>query len=83
MRWLSLVVRVLRTIGLTAGTEQSIQVVPWRTTCDLMDCSPSLFTGERDLAKLGWDCSRVTLRQTLPLPSTILSISGKVEINDG
>ena len=84
MSWRKLVVRVLNSIGLIAGTEKSEQIIPWRSTCDLMDCAPGLFTGNKYLPKLGWDCAKVTVKQNLPLPSTILSIAGTIEVgSDG
>lgn len=83
MRWVKLVIRVLNSIGLIAGTARGEEIIPWRTSCDRMDCAPSLFTGDKELPHLGWDCAKVTVRQNLPLPSTVLSISGTLETGGG
>ena len=83
MRWAKLVIRVRDTIGLIAGTAKGEEIVPWRSTCDRMDCAPSLFTGVKELPHLGWDCGKVTIKQTLPLPSTILSVSGTLDLGGG
>lgn len=83
MRWATLVVRVKDSIGLVAGTESGEDIIPFRSTCDLMNCAPSLFTGDKRLPRLGWDCGKVTVKQNLPLPSTILMISGTLDIGSG
>ncbi|MBI2508669.1 MAG: hypothetical protein HYV99_01310 [Betaproteobacteria bacterium] len=80
MRWSEIVIRVKDSIALDAGTEKGIEILPFRSTCDPMNCAPSLFTGEKRFKHLGWDCGKITVKQTLPLPSTILSIAGVVDL---
>ena len=80
MRWSEIVINVKDSVELQAGTEKGIDILPFRSTCDPMNCAPSLYTGEKRLKHLGWDCSKVTVKQVLPLPSTILSIAGTVEL---
>ena len=80
MRWSEIVITVKDSIELRAGTAKGIEILPFRSTCDPMNCAPSLYTGEKRFKHLGWDCGKVTVKQTLPLPSTILSIAGTVEL---
>ena len=80
MRWSEIVINVKDSVELQAGTEKGIDILPFRSTCDPMNCAPSLYTGEKRLKHLGWDCSKVTVKQVLPLPSTVLSIAGTVEL---
>lgn len=82
MRWVKLFVRVVNSIGLILGNSRGTEVIPWRSTCDLMDCAPSLYTGTKELVRLGWDCAKVSVIQKEPLPSTVLSISGEIELGD-
>ena len=78
MRWAEVVVRVLRTIGLEARTDvdtATYDVLPFNTTN-----WTTPYTGELRLTHLGWDCGILTLQQSKPLPSTILLISGVLDL---
>ena len=82
MRWVKLFVRVVNSIGLILGNARGTEVIPWRSTCDRMDCAPSMYTGSKELVRLGWDCAKVAIIQKEPLPSTVLSISGELDLGD-
>jgi len=75
-----IIVRLYQTIGLTVND----QLVPFRSSNDEMDQPPDLFTGELEIIELNWDEDGgvVTVTQTQPLPSTILSVSGDIEWAD-
>ena len=40
MRWVKLAIGVLNSIGLIAGTEKGQEIIPFRSTCDVMDSAP-------------------------------------------
>ncbi|MGH2362927.1 MAG: hypothetical protein ACRDGM_20560, partial [bacterium] len=73
LSWRRLVIKLLDTLGMTVGTESGEEIVPFRTPCDLMGSAPALFTGDKTLPHLGWDDAQVIVRQTQPLPSTVLA----------
>jgi hypothetical protein len=77
--WNKIIVRVLETTGITING----QVVPARTSEDLMGSAPAPFTGEVHVLNLGWDTEgRITIIQPLPLPAHIISITGDLVVGD-
>lgn len=66
------------TVGLTLNGE----VIPFRSSLDLMDQGITPFTGDKEMLNLGWEADGViTFEQNLPLPATILCFFGTLEIN--
>ncbi len=77
--WSQVNVRLYKSIGCTIGGE----MIPFRTPDDLMGEGIDVFTGDKRVSKLGWDKDgRITIKQTQPLPLTILSIFGVLDIGD-
>lgn len=72
MRWVELVLKVYRTIGTTVGTDEGHRYQ--------IDFDDSCNIGEHRLTHLGWDCAVVTIEQRKPLPSTILSLTGTIDV---
>ena len=80
LSWVRLVIKVLETLGMTLGTASGEEIVPFRTAADCMGFAPALFSGDKDIPHLGWDDGKVTVRQTDPLPSTVLAITGVLDL---
>jgi hypothetical protein len=78
-RWSQLWVKLVDTVGITLNGE----VIPFRSSLDPMDEGITPFTGDKEMFNLGWeDDGVVTIEQKLPLPATVLSIFGRLEINE-
>jgi hypothetical protein len=77
-KWSKLYVRLVDTIGLILNGE----IIPFRSSLDLMDTGLTPFTGDKEILNMGWeDDGVVTIEQKSPLPATILCIFGTLEIN--
>lgn len=77
--WSEVYVRLYKSIGVTIGDE----MIPFRVSDDYMGEGVETFTGDKRVSKLGWDKEgRIRVRQTQPLPLTVLSIFGTVEMGD-
>lgn len=77
--WSQVFVRLYKSIGVTIGDE----MIPFRTSDDPMGEGIETFTGDKRVSKLGWDKEgRIRVRQTQPLPLTVLSIFGTLELGD-
>jgi hypothetical protein len=77
-RWAKVQVRVYETLGAKILGE----TIPFRSAADDMDEPPPLFTGIIEKINLGWDLDgQIEISQEQPLPMTILSIMGIIEIN--
>jgi hypothetical protein len=76
------VVRVHKSLGMTVGNGVAEREVPFRSTDDLMDDSPPLFTGDKVVDFDGdFDSeTRMIIKQTEPLPLTILAFVVKYQI---
>lgn len=78
--------RLLDSIGISYGTStDDLRELSFRATSDPMDVTPPLFTGDKtDLPiEKGWVNSfQLYLRQSKPLPLTILAIMLEVTTND-
>lgn len=78
-RFSSVIVRLDSSIGVTINEEQ----VELRTPDDPMDGPVPLFTGDVKAANLGWDTdARIMVKQTQPLPLTVLCIIGDLDVNE-
>ena len=80
LSWRRLVIKLLDTLGMTLGTASGEEIVPFRTALDCMGFAPALFTGDKEIPHLGWDEAQVIVRQTQPLPSTIIAITGVLDL---
>lgn len=79
------VVRLHNTLGLEVNTQGNTAVqVPFRLASDLMDAPPPLFTGDLRFPNLGWgeDAGKLTIRQTQPLPCTVLMVVADIEVGE-
>jgi hypothetical protein len=78
-RWSEIWLRLINSMGLTVNGE----VIPARSTDDLMGSAPDPYTGDFRVDSLGWDRNgRITIVQTLPMSSEISAFFGKLEIGD-
>ena len=80
LSWVRIVIKLLDTLGMKLGTASGEEIVPFRTPADCMGFAPALFSGDKSIPHLGWDNAKVSVRQTEPLPSTVLAITGVLEI---
>ena len=80
LSWVRLVVKLLDTLGMQLGTASGEEIIPFRTAADCMGSAPALFSGDKSIPHLGWDNAQVIVRQTQPLPSTVLAITGVLEV---
>lgn len=65
------------------GCEINEEVVPFRSFGEgALDKSVTPFTGIKKVQNIGWNEGKVTIRQTQPLPFTVLAIIKKVTAND-
>jgi hypothetical protein len=77
--WADFQVLIHETLGLQAGQDQA----NFRNTSDPMGSEPAPFTGTKQFSVQGWDTDgKITLRQPLPLKSTILAAFGTLDIGD-
>lgn len=77
-----IVVRLLNSLGLKWSDGEDEYDEPFRDTADEMDASPPLFTGEKTIDFGGPfnNEGEVILKQTAPLPSTILALVIKYRV---
>jgi len=81
------IVRFFQSLGISWATNVEADSLtftqfPFRDTQDVMDSSPPLFTGEKEIkvrARYGTEGS-VTLKQTQPLPMTVLALIKKYRV---
>lgn len=78
MRWSEVVVRVLRSIGLEVRSD--VDTATYDLLPPLATSWTTPYTGDLKLTHLGWDCGVLTFQQTEPLPSTILLVSGVLDL---
>ena len=70
-------VRLLKTVGLDIGpTESTLETVPFRDSSMSTSEAVPLFTGDKDVEFSGtyYENDKVYVRQTQPLPLTVLAI---------
>ena len=78
-RYNEVMVRLLNTIGVTINGDQ----LPFRTSSTPMGTNIPQFTGDKRVTNLGWDRNgQITVKQTQPLPMTILGITGTLVTSD-
>lgn len=78
-RWNEVIVYLYESLGISINGD----VVPFRTSADEMNEPPGLYTGIKRVTNLGFDRDgHVTIVQAQPLPSTILMISGTLNVTD-
>lgn len=78
-------VRLYKTLGLQFGlNEDNLDVIPFRTSADHMNDSPTLFTGDKSVNwNAGYDTEGVMFfRQSQPLPFTLLGIFPQLVTQD-
>lgn len=80
LSWVRIVVKLLDTLGMKLGTKSGEEIIPFRTAADCMGSAPALFSGDKEIGHLGWDDGKVIVRQTQPLPSTVLAITGILDV---
>jgi hypothetical protein len=76
--WVKVTVRLLNTLGVKINNDQ----LPFRTTSDLFGNPPSLFSGDKEYTNLGIDAGQITIEQTQPLPSTVLLLTGTLQVHE-
>ena len=76
---------VFRTLGGFAGGEETqLDEIDYRSTSDLMDTPPPLFSGVIDVSKVLSHTKDpvVTVKQSDPLPMRLLSITSEIDVTD-
>ena len=77
--WSKIIVRMLDTMGITING----QVVPARSSDDLMGSAPEPYSGDVNVENLGWDTEgRIEIIQAHPLPAHIVSITGDLTVGE-
>jgi hypothetical protein len=80
-QWAEVILRLLDT-GLSGVTVNG-KALPARAGSDPLDTATALFTGDVSMTNLGTDRDGIlTIRQTLPLPFTLLAITGTLDVGD-
>ena len=74
-RYNEVIVRLYKTVGDTVNGDQ----IPFRSSADEMGQPIPAFTGDKRVTNLGWDRNgQITVKQTQPLPMTILAMTGTI-----
>jgi len=79
-------VRMFETIGVEVGPDlNNLERIPFRTSSDPMDQGIPPFTGDKEVEFRGnYETDGfIFVRQTQPLPFTILSLYPRLQTNDG
>ncbi len=74
-----------RSAGVEYGTdEDNLETLPWRRTSDNMDAAPDLVNEAIEVAMPGdWERdARIIIKQSLPLPFTVLAIVPRVDTSE-
>ena len=75
-RYNEVIVRLYKTVGATVNGDQ----IPFRTSAMDMGSPITAFTGDKRVTNLGWDREgQVTVKQTQPLPMTVIAITGTLK----
>ena len=70
---------MLNTVGANVNNDQ----IPFRSTADEMGEPIPAFTGDKRVTNLGWDTNgQITIKQTQPLPLTVLAVTGTLVASD-
>ena len=78
-RYNEVMVRLLKSVGVTINGDQ----LPFRTSATPMGQDIPDFTGDKRVSNLGWDREgQIEIKQTQPLPMTVLGITGTMVTSD-
>ena len=78
-RYNEVMVRLLKSVGITINGDQ----LPFRTSATPMGQDIPEFTGDKRVSNLGWDREgQIEIKQTQPLPMTVLGITGTMVTSD-
>lgn len=78
--------RIYESIGIEIGPDlDNMERIPFRSSANNMDSGVNVFTGDKDIEFRGnYETDGfIVVRQTQPLPLTILSLYPKLQTNDG
>ena len=81
----SVIIRFFRTVGCSVGTSlDNTDTIPFRDSSDPTDTAVPLFTGDKTIeAQPSWDTEgSIVVKQTQPLPMTIVGIYPRVVVQD-
>ena len=85
-RIFDITIRLYESIGVEVGPDLSnMERIPFRTSADAMDSGLGVFTGDKEVEFRGnYETDGfIFVRQTQPLPLTILSLYPRLQTNDG
>ena len=78
-RYNEVIVRLHKSIGATINGDQ----LPFRSSANNMGEPIPVFTGDKRVSNLGWNREgQITIKQTQPLPMTVLSVTGTLVTSD-
>ena len=78
-RYNEVIVRLHETVGATINGDQ----LPFRSSANNMGEPIPAFTGDKRVTNLGWNREgQITIKQTQPLPMTVLSVTGTLVTSD-
>jgi len=78
-RYNEIIVRLLDSVGVTINNDQ----LPFRSSANAMGEPIPAFTGDKRVTNLGWDRDgQITIKQTQPLPMTVLAVTGTIVTTD-
>jgi len=78
-RYNEIIVRLLDSVGVTINNDQ----LPFRSSANAMGEPIPTFTGDKRVTNLGWDRDgQITIKQTQPLPMTVLAVTGTIVTTD-
>ena len=78
--------RLYESIGIEIGPDlDNMERIPFRSSANAMNSGVNVFTGDKDIEFRGnYETDGfIVVRQTQPLPLTILSLYPKLQTNDG
>ncbi len=85
-RIFDIAIRLYESIGVEVGPDlQNMERIPFRSSADAMDSGLGVFTGDKEVEFRGnYETDGfIFVRQTQPLPLTILSLYPRLQTNDG
>ena len=85
-RIFDITIRLYESIGVEVGPDLSnMERIPFRSSADAMDSGLGVFTGDKEVEFRGnYETDGfIVVRQTQPLPLTILSLYPRLQTNDG
>ena len=85
-RIFDITIRLYESIGVEVGPDLSnMERIPFRSSADAMDEGLGVFTGDKEVEFRGnYETDGfIFVRQTQPLPLTILSLYPRLQTNDG